>query len=100
MNTSILKSIVSKSKLNKVQIADRCGFTRVTLENVLQGADVKVSTIEALARVLEVSTASFFLEDSNSINPNSKEDPSSITPDRLLSIIESQQRTIENLSLK
>ena len=66
MNISKLQKLVAESKLNKVQIAERCGFTRVTLDNALQGADVKVSTIESLARVLGVSTASLF-EDSEDV---------------------------------
>lgn len=65
MNISKLQKLVAESKLNKVQIAERCGFTRVTLDNALQGADVKVSTIESLAKVLGVSTASLF-DDSES----------------------------------
>lgn len=66
MNINKLKRIVEESKLNKVQIAERCGFTRVTLDNALQGADVKVSTIEALAKVLGVSAATFF-DDSDDV---------------------------------
>lgn len=63
MNISKLQKIVAESKLNKVQIAEKCGFTRVTLDNALQGADVKISTIESLAKVLNVSVASLFEED-------------------------------------
>lgn len=63
MNIIRLQRLVSESKLNKVQIAEKCGFTRVTLDNALQGADVKVSTIESLAKVLNVSPAFFFEED-------------------------------------
>lgn len=63
MNISKLQKIVAESKLNKVQIAEKCGFTRVTLDNALQGADVKISTIESLAKVLNVSVASLFEQD-------------------------------------
>jgi hypothetical protein len=35
------------------------------LDNVLAGADVKISTIESLAKVLKVSAASFFEDDMN-----------------------------------
>ena len=60
MNINKLRDAVANSKLNKVQLAEKCGFTRVTLDNVLQGGDAKISTIETLARVLGVSVASFF----------------------------------------
>ena len=60
MNINKLRSLVADSKLNKVQLAEKCGFTRVTLDNVLQGGDAKISTIETLARVLGVSVASLF----------------------------------------
>lgn len=71
MNISKLKKLVEKSKLNKVQIAERCGFTRVTLDNALQGADVKVSTIETLAKVLGVSAATLF-DDSDDVQSNNE----------------------------
>lgn len=60
MNINKLRDLVANSKLNKVQLAEKCGFTRVTLDNVLQGGDAKISTIETLARVLGVSAASLF----------------------------------------
>lgn len=41
-------------------MAKACGFTRVTLDNVLQGADVKISTIASLAKVLGVEVAYLF----------------------------------------
>lgn len=63
MNTNKLKRLVEESLLNKSQIAEKSGLTRVTLDNALQGADVKVSTIEALAKVLGVSAASLFIDD-------------------------------------
>lgn len=54
MNISKLNKLVESSGLNKSQIATRCGISRTTLDNVLNGADVKLSTVEALARVLNV----------------------------------------------
>ena len=54
--------------LNKAQLAERCGFTRVTLDNILSGADVKVSTIESLAKTLGVSVSVLF-EDDNHLDP-------------------------------
>lgn len=62
MNISKLQKLVLDSKLSKSQISEKCGFTRVTLDNALQGADVKISTIESLARVLGVSVGTLFDE--------------------------------------
>lgn len=76
MKIEVLRKLVSESGLTKVQIAERCGFTRVTLDNALQGSDVKVSTIEALANVLSVSPSIFFDGEcnvSNSIEEYKKE---------------------------
>jgi transcriptional regulator with XRE-family HTH domain len=60
MKIDVLQRLVAESGYTKVQIADKCGFTRVTLDNALQGADIKISTVESLARVLGVSPSIFF----------------------------------------
>lgn len=60
LNINKLQKLVAESKLNKVDLAKACGFTRVTLDNVLQGADVKISTISSLAKVLGVDVAYLF----------------------------------------
>lgn len=96
MNTSKLQKLITENKLNKVQIAKKCGFTRATLDNVLQGADVKISTVETLARILGVSVGYFF----DDFSPEDKLEKESPLNDRLISIIESQQRTIESLTGK
>jgi predicted transcriptional regulator len=36
--------------MNKVQIADKCNISRTTLDNVLAGADAKISTVESLVK--------------------------------------------------
>ena len=65
MNISKLERLVKESKLSKVEIADLAGITRVTLDNALNGADAKISTIESIAKVLGVSAATFFDESEN-----------------------------------
>lgn len=60
MDFSKLNELVSKSKLGKVQVAEQAGISRTTLDNALNGADIKISTIESLARVLGVSPSIFF----------------------------------------
>ena len=60
MNIKRLNKLINSSKLNKVQIAERCGISRTTLDNVLAGADAKISTIESLAKVLEINVGYLF----------------------------------------
>lgn len=60
MDFNLLNKLVSESKLGKVQIAGEAGMSRTTLDNALSGADIKISTIESLAKVLCVSPSIFF----------------------------------------
>lgn len=64
MNTKRIMDIITSSKLSKVDIVSRMNVSRTTLDNLLNGADVKVSTIENLANVLGVDVSTFF-ENSN-----------------------------------
>lgn len=94
MNISKLNELVDKSKLAKQSICEKCGFTRPTLDNALSGGDIKISTLKSLADFFNVSVG--YLFDESPQMPNKVP----TTEDRLLSIIESQQRTIENLTSK
>lgn len=60
MNINKLNELVNSSKLNKIQIAERCGISRTTLDNVLSGSDARISTIERIACVLNVPVCCFF----------------------------------------
>lgn len=60
MDFSLLNKLVSESKLGKAQIAEQAKISRTTLDNALNGADIKISTLESLAKVLGVSTSVFF----------------------------------------
>ena len=71
MNINKLEALISNSKLNKVQIAKESGISRTTLQKVLEGADVKISTLEALARVLNVPLAEFFGDVTTKVNMDS-----------------------------
>lgn len=66
MNFKVLNYYVEKSKLGKAQIAEQAQISRTTLDNALNGADIKVSTVESLAKVLGVSPSVFF-EDKDSV---------------------------------
>lgn len=71
MNISKLNEIVVDSKLNKVQLAKMCNITRATLDNALNGSDIKISTLESLAKALGVSAGIFFDEDNGVTAVNS-----------------------------
>lgn len=60
MNVQRIVDIMTSNKLSKIDIASKMKVSRTTLDNLLNGADVKVSTIENLAEVLGVSVAEFF----------------------------------------
>ena len=68
MNIKKLNELLNASKLNKVQIAERCGVSRTTLDNVLAGADAKISTIESLAKVLGVNVGYLFDDEQTKLN--------------------------------
>lgn len=63
MNVQRIVNIIVSNKLSKVDIASKMKVSRTTLDNLLNGADVKVSTIENLAEVLGVSVSEFFDSD-------------------------------------
>lgn len=60
MNVQRIVDIITSNKLSKIEIASKMKVSRTTLDNLLNGADVKVSTIENLAEVLGVNVADFF----------------------------------------
>lgn len=95
MNINKLQKAVLDSKLSKSQIAEKCGFTRVTLDNALQGADVKVSTIESLAKVLGISVGTLFDEGSDIELSTSKDiiDNYKREIDRLQSLLYKQKKS-------
>lgn len=65
MNVQRIVDIIMSNKLSKIDIASRMKVSRTTLDNLLNGADVKVSTVENLAEVLGVDVAEFFRSDDN-----------------------------------
>lgn len=60
MDINRLEQLVKNSGKSKVQIAKLSGITRVTLDNALQGGDVRVSIVEALAKTLGVRVGYLF----------------------------------------
>lgn len=62
MNYSLLEKKVNDSKLNKNKIAELSGISRTTLDSALNGADVKISTLEKIAKVVGFSVGALFDE--------------------------------------
>lgn len=63
MDVSILQKFLEDNKLAKVDIILKSGISKGTLDNLLQGKDVKISTVENVCRVLGISPAVLFTDD-------------------------------------
>lgn len=70
LNTQIIKSVFEKSGFTKSQVAKSADLTRPTLDAILDGCDVRVSSLEKYARFFELSPGYFFEGDNN---PEGKE---------------------------
>lgn len=66
MNISLLQKYLEDNKLAKVDIILKSGVSKGTLDNLLQGKDVKVSTVESVCRVIGLNPS--FLFDDNAAN--------------------------------
>lgn len=64
MNIQRINNLIASSGMGKSQVAERSGVSRTTLDNILAGQDAKISTVEALARVLGVRVGYLFDESS------------------------------------
>ena len=65
MNIERLRVVFDESPLRKADVVRLYGVSKLTLDSFLRGGDIKVSTLEAIAKAMEVSPATFF-EDSPS----------------------------------
>lgn len=92
-NLLIIKDLLKERNISIRDFSKEIGITEQGLQKLIRENSTKVETLELIANKLKVSISTFFEE-----HPTTSSAP--ITPERLLSIIESQQRTIENLSKK
>jgi len=60
MRIEVLAKAIQDSHLNKFKIAEMSCISRTTLDNMLSGADVKISTIESVCSVVGIPPASLF----------------------------------------
>lgn len=58
LNYTRLGELIKASNMNKTALATKCKVSRVTIDNLLQGGDVRLSTLNTIAKELGVSTAS------------------------------------------
>lgn len=62
MNYSELRRQIKNSKLPRKEIALGANVTPKTIDNILAGSDLKVSTLEALCRVIGIKISVLFDE--------------------------------------
>lgn len=70
LNYNKLNKSFEESKYSKREFCEKCGFTRPTLDGLLAGGDVKISTIIAFAKLVGCPVSYFFDENayvSNSV---------------------------------
>lgn len=60
INLDKLKEYIDNNGIGLVALASKMNISRLALENLLNGADVKISTIEALANALGVKVIDLF----------------------------------------
>lgn len=56
----MLEKYVNRSKLGKARIAELSGISRTTLDAAINGADIKISTLERIANAIGVPACIFF----------------------------------------
>lgn len=66
MRTDRLIELIKNSGLTKLQIAEESGISRTTLDNIIAGADLKISTLERIVNVLGAKMSYLFEDDSQS----------------------------------
>jgi DNA-binding Xre family transcriptional regulator len=88
-----IKEIAKEKKVSIRDLSASAGITEQGLQRLIRENSTKVDTLEAIAKKLNVPISVFF-------NESPSIDCKQTTEERLLSIIESQQRTIESLTSK
>ena len=79
LNINKIKIAIKNSAMTHDEIAEKCGFSRTTLNNLLGGADVKISTIVKLSEVLGIPTAEFFSDEDTLLNTYYKESKNDVS---------------------
>ncbi|MDR0385496.1 MAG: helix-turn-helix domain-containing protein [Prevotellaceae bacterium] len=91
-----MSKLIEDRDVRKIELSKHLGVARNTLDDYLSEKTYMTSDkIEKVAKFFNVPVGYFFDE-----SPQATINKELTTEDRLLSIIESQQRTIENLTNK
>ena len=106
LNIKTIEKLMADKKMTKAAICAETGIARTTLDALLKGSDVKVSTIENIARVLGVPVGTFFdneggvrISQTDGGGAAVSGDGNSIEaiPPRVLAMIEEKDRQIHRL---
>ncbi|WP_290088568.1 helix-turn-helix transcriptional regulator [uncultured Duncaniella sp.] len=63
LNIKKIKKAMSEGKITKAKLCSTTGIARTTFDAILNGSDAKISTIEAISRVLKVKIGFLFDEE-------------------------------------
>lgn len=89
----LIKNEAKKQGISISDIARKMEMSQQSLNQMLKAESIKFSTVQKISDVLNVSISHLLSENYN------RGESAYVSRERLLSIIESQQRTIENFSL-
>ncbi|MGM9873190.1 MAG: helix-turn-helix domain-containing protein [Muribaculaceae bacterium] len=67
LNIKKLENTMSERNYSKAKLCSKIGITKTTLDAILNGSDAKISTIESIARVLNVNIGYLFDEESSAV---------------------------------
>ncbi|ROT12283.1 XRE family transcriptional regulator [Muribaculaceae bacterium Isolate-105 (HZI)] len=63
LNTKKIEQSMAVGKMTKAKLCSATGIARTTLDAILNGSDAKISTIEAISKVLNVRIGFLFDEE-------------------------------------
>lgn len=72
MNLSKLQDAINRSVYSKKEIATKSGISPQALHGILNGADPKVSTLESIAKVIDLKISILFDETGIEIRDNDR----------------------------
>lgn len=59
-----IENAIKEAKVSKIRLCEMCQIARTTLDSILNGADTRISTLEAIASALNKPISYFFDESS------------------------------------
>ncbi len=63
LNVKKIETVMSDNKISKAKLCSSTGIARTTLDAILNGSDAKMSTIEAISKMLNVKIGFLFDEE-------------------------------------